>query len=196
MKTSVLLLEMRVPEIKTLNFLNTSFPFTLSNARTQLSVLPASVPRSGRCRHGEREVHRRDGRLRQPLGVQQHRGHDSPQWTFASTNSLHQQTNSYRSQRMRCRHPSGQRKGWGQKMGNLSWHRKYFWSISLSKTNKVLTAAVLWSLLCHQQILYFNIFGDILVTWNNWRKGFCTTAFQPTICTEAVTHTCGLSSNK
>lgn len=120
--------------------------FTPSNARTQLSFLPAPVPRGGRCRHGEREVHCWDGRLCQSLGVQQHRGHDSPQWAVPSTNSLHQQTHPHRSQRMRGRHPSGQREGWGHTFLEPFLTLSSFCLSFLSKTNKFLATAVFWIL--------------------------------------------------
>ncbi len=84
---------------------------SLSNAGAQLSILPAPVPRGGGCRDGEREVHRRDGRLRQPIGVQQHRGNDPPERAVASTYPLHQQAHPHRPQRVCGRHPSRQREG-------------------------------------------------------------------------------------
>ncbi|MGH0131530.1 UNVERIFIED_CONTAM: hypothetical protein FKN15_046687 [Acipenser sinensis] len=47
--------------------------------------------------------------LRQPAGVQQHRGHDPAERAVQEAHPLHQQAYSHRPQRVRGGHPSGQR---------------------------------------------------------------------------------------
>lgn len=117
---------------------------SLSDAGAQLSILPAPVPRGGGCSDGEREVHRRDGRLCQPFGVQQHRGHDPPERAVTSTYPLHQQAHPHRSQWMRGRHPSGQREGWVQAGGYWPLELEVSESQRCTKDRKHLLLVAKW----------------------------------------------------
>mmetsp|Transcript_5719 Transcript_5719/g.12068 ORF Transcript_5719/g.12068 Transcript_5719/m.12068 type:complete len:218 (+) Transcript_5719:392-1045(+) len=56
-----------------------------------MPILRATVPRTGIVSHGERPAHRRDGSLRLPPRIQQHRGHDPPFGTLPTSHPFHQQ---------------------------------------------------------------------------------------------------------